>query len=732
MPPASDPASEPTGPPRPERRPSSRSHHEQVTDDPYAWLLDADDPATVAHLRAENAWTDHALAPLEPLRRAIFEEIRERTQENDFSVPVRDGDWWYHHRTEEGQSYPIFCRAADDGTGSGPLAGRDQEQVMLDLNVVAAAESAGTGPNPYLGLGVLDVSPDGHWLAYALDREGDERHQLRFRDLRTGDESVEAVEEVSDGFAWAADSATCWYTVPDDASRPHRILRHTVGTDPRHDVEVFREDDERFHLGVSASRSGRVVVVTAASAVTSESWLLDAEVPGASAQLVAARQQGVEYSVTHHRSGLLVTSNHGGAEDFALWRAPLEGMVVARREQWQAVIGHRCGTRLLGTEAFAEQVIVHGRTEGSTALWVLEPGSDTLRRLRVDEAATIGPGDNRAFDTSTYQFRYTSLNTPPTVVDVDLSTGVRTVRKQLPVLGGFEPADYRSERQWAVTETGTRVPLSLVWRPDRTDPTEPAPLVLYGYGAYELSMDPWFSISRLSLLDRGVVFAIAHVRGGGELGRGWYEDGKLGAKTNSFDDLVACARHLVETGRTAPDRLAIRGGSAGGLLVGAAANRAPELFRAVVAEVPFVDPLTTMLDPSLPLTVIEWEEWGNPLQDPDAHRWLAGYSPYENVPPPGPFPAVLATGGLNDPRVGFHEPAKWVAALRDHGHGTSAEDRPVLLRTELEAGHGGPTGRYDAWREEAEVLAFLLNAITPGFERSECEQLAGSPSAANE
>lgn len=697
--------SPPTAPPRPARRDEVRTHHGHEVVDPYAWLRDADDPATLLHLEAENAWTDHVTAPLGPLREEVFEEIRRRTQEDDTSVPVRDGAWWYHARTETGRSYAIQVRRADDGTGTTAVG---PEQIVLDPNdLVAEGE--------YLGLGVVDVSPDGNLLAYAVDRSGDERHDLRFRDLRTGEEHAETVPDVAYGFAWAADSSTCWYTLQDDQSRPNRVLRHRVGTDPALDVEVFREDDERFHVAVSGSRSQAVAVISADSAVTSESWLLDAHDPEAPAVVVAPREQDVEYSLAHHPTGLFIVSNHDGAEDFALWRAPLDGITTAPRGDWEPLLPHRPGTRLAGVEAFAAHLVVHGRTDGLTALWLLDPTSGDLRPFATDEpVGTIGPGANPSFDTATYQHTYQSLTTPPSVLDEDLATGARVLRKQLPVLDDFDPSRYRSAREWATAADGTEVPISLVWRPDAIPADGPAPCLLYGYGAYEASMDPWFSVARLSLLDRGVVFAIAHVRGGGELGRRWYEDGKFGAKGNSFTDFVACADHLISTGRTAADRLAARGGSAGGLLMGAVTNLAPDRFRAVVAEVPFVDPLTTMLDPTLPLTVIEWEEWGDPLHDAEAYGWLARYSPYENVAT-GEHPAILATAGLHDPRVGFHEPAKWVARLRDESTTANADGldgRPALLKVELGAGHGGPSGRYAAWRDEAFVLAFVLDAIT--------------------
>ena len=708
MPETPRPGSPATAPPRPDRRPIERTHHGRTVVDPYAWLADPDDPAVIAHLEAENAWTEAATAHLAARREELYDEIRRRTQETDLSVPARDGDWWYFQRTEEGRSYPVHCRTPDDGTHRAPVTDPAAEQVVLDLDALAV-------DGGYLGLGVLDVSPDGHLLAWAIDREGDERHRLRFRDLRTGEDLDEEIAEVAYGFAWAADSRTCWYVVQDEACRPHRVFRHVAGTDPTDDVEVFRDDDERFHLSVAPSRSGAVAVITAGSAITSESWLLDAHRPELAPEEVAAREDGVEYSLAHHPTGLLIVSNHGGAEDFALWRAPLDGIRTGPREAWEPVVAHRPGLRLLGVEAFRDHAVLHGREDGATAIWLLDPTSGERSAIEPDGAVgTLAPGANPSYDADTYRFSYQSLAVPPSVVELDLATGAHQVLKQLPVLDGFDASRYETAREWATAPDGTRVPISLVWRPDAVPATGPAPCVLYGYGAYEASMDPWFSIARLSLLDQGVVFAVAHVRGGGELGRRWYEDGKFGAKANTFTDFVACGRHLVATGRTAPEVLAARGGSAGGLLVGAVTNLAPDLFRAVIGEVPFVDPLATMLDPSLPLTVIEWEEWGDPLHDASAYDWIAGYSPIDHVADraAGPYPSVLATAGLNDPRVGFHQPTKWVATLRDHGHGDGADPtRPVLLKVDLGAGHGGASGRYDAWRDEAFVLAFLLDQL---------------------
>jgi len=669
-------------------RPFSRTFHGRTVEDPFAWLIDPDDPETIPHLEAENAWTRARTAGQEALRSEIFDEIKRRTKETDMSVPVRDGNWWYLTRTEEGKAYPIHCR--HDGI---PL----NEQIVIDPNEIAE-------DGEYLSLGILDVSPDGNWLAYGIDRSGDERHVLRFRDLRTGLDAEDTIEDVSYGFAWAHDSQTCWYTTIDDAERPHEVWRHKVNFPESADERVFSEPDERFHVTVGASRSGDIAVISTSSAVTDENWLLDAHNPLLPPQVVAPRAQGIEYSVAHRPGELFITSNHG-AEDFALWRADLSGLTTPPPTEWELVVAQQSGRRINGVETFATHVIVHGRENGSTAIWVLDPATKQLQPFPMDdEVGTLSPSANPSFDATEYRFGYESLGTPPSLIEQTIATGERVVLKQMPVLDGFDPSAYRTARQWATAPDGTRVPISLVWRPERQQPDAPNPCLLYGYGAYEVSMDPWFSIARLSLLDRGFTFAIAHIRGGGELGRAWYENGKFGLKKNSFSDFVACAKHLCDQQITSPELLAARGGSAGGLLMGASTNLDPSAFRAVVAEVPFVDPLNTMLDPTLPLTVIEREEWGDPLNDPQAYEWLEAYSPYENVRA-GSYPAILATAGLSDPRVGFHEPAKWVAKLRELGH------KDVLVKVEMGAGHGGPSGRYDTWRDEAFVLAWIVTEL---------------------
>lgn len=686
-------------PPVAERRPATRTRHGVTDPDDLGWMRDHADPALLPLLEAEDAHADAVLAPLAPLVDAIEAEIRERTQEDDLSVPHRKGAWWYQTRTVEGRSYAIHERRPDDGTGTAPVADAEPT-VILDENALAEG-------HPYLSLGVADVSPDGWLLAYAVDHDGSEQHTLRIRDLRTGEDLPVAIGNVSYGFAWAADSGGFVYTTLDAAQRPWRVHSHFLGADPAgaDDALLLEEPDDRFWVGVGASRSGDLIVVDVGSAITSELHLIDAHAVADGARLAIPRRQGVEVQAAHHGDWLYIVSNDD-ALDFALWRAPL---AAPDRSRWEPVIPHSAGTRIVGVEAFASYLVVHLRTGGRAALRILPVDDLTAARDLTfpDAGYSLGGGANEEWDTTRYRFSYQSLTTPGTLFEEDLATGERVQLKQTPVLGDFDPARYRTEQVWATAEDGTRVPVSLACRAD-VEPDGTAPLVLYGYGAYEISMDPWFSIPRLSLLDRGVVFAIAHVRGGGEMGRSWYEDGKLLAKPHSFSDLVAAADHLAEVGWAAPDRIAIRGGSAGGLLVGAATNLAPTRFRAVVAEVPFVDALQTILDPDAPLTATEWEEWGNPITDPEVFATMRAYSPTENVGT-GPYPIVLATGGLNDPRVGVHEPAIWVQRLRERTE--ASPDRPVVFRVELGAGHGGPSGRYDAWRREAETLAFLLAAL---------------------
>jgi oligopeptidase B len=680
--------------------------------DPWFWLRERDDPEVIAYLEQENTYTRDALAHLASLRGELYDEIVGRVQETDTTAPIRRGGYEYFTRTLQGLQYGVHCRRpAIAGPLPDPLAAPgspDGELVVLDENALAAGHD-------YFAVGDLAVDPGQAVAAYSTDTSGGERYDLRFRALPDGEGPVDpelddVVPDVYYGVAWANDGVTILYTRPDEAMRPWQIWRHTLGTPPDDDRLVFQEDDDRFYVSVGRSRSGRFLMITSASKVTTEIWLVDADDPTAPPAVVEPREQGHEYHVEHHAGPvgdrLYVLTNADGAENFALAVTPVGS---PGRASWTTVLPERDDTRLDDVDAFAGFLVVSERADAVERLRVLTLGDDGAVAgdhviAMPDEVYSAWLGGNPEYDVDAVRYQYTSLVMPASAYDYDPATRIARLVKRQPV-PGYDPERYESRRAWATAPDGTQIPISIVYRRElRTD--LPGPMLLYGYGSYEVSIDPTFSASRVSLLDRGVAFAIAHVRGGGELGRHWYDDGKLLHKMNTFTDFVACADHLVAEGWTSPDRLAARGGSAGGLLMGAVANLRPDLFHAVVAEVPFVDCLTTILDETLPLTITEWEEWGDPVHDPAVYELMKSYSPYDNVTAKA-YPAMLVTGGLNDPRVQYWEPAKWVAKLR----ATKTDRRLLVLKMEMGAGHSGPSGRYDAWRDEAFVLAFLLDQL---------------------
>ncbi|WP_157254308.1 S9 family peptidase [Nonomuraea typhae] len=676
-------------PPTAKKVPTERSHHGDTVIDEYAWLADKEDPDTISYLEAENAYLKEQTAHLGELQEQIFQEIKGRTQETDLSVPSRKGAWWYFTRTEEGKQYAVSCRVPATGDTPPEIEpGKvlDHEQVLLDGNELA-------GDSPFFSVGTSSVSPDGTMLAYSTDYKGAERFTLHFKNLETGETLPDTIEDIFYGGAWSADGSTFFYTRVDDAWRPHQVYRHTLGTED--DVLVYEESDERFWVGIGLTRSERYLVLGAGSKITSEVRLLDAAAPAGEFRLVRPRETGVEYGVEHAGDFFYVLHNKD-AENFELATAPLDDPGT-----WTPLIAHREDTRLLEIDAFAGHSVVHFRRDGQTGLRVLPKDAEPYQIDFPEPIYDVGPAGNPEFETGRLRLAYTSMITPPSVYDYDLAIHELILLKQRPVLGGYDPEDYEQVREWATAGDGTRVPISIV---KRKDAAKPAPTVLYGYGSYETSIDPSFSVARLSLLDRGFVFAIAHVRGGGEMGRRWYEDGKMTRKKNTFTDFVAAAGHMKEAGWSS--RLIARGGSAGGLLMGAVANLAPERFAGVVAEVPFVDALNSILDPSLPLTVIEWDEWGDPLHNADVYAYMKSYTPYENVDG-RTYPPILAITSLNDTRVLYHEPAKWIARLR-----ATAAGGPFLLKTEMGAGHGGRSGRYDAWREEAFALSWIIERGT--------------------
>jgi oligopeptidase B len=682
-----------SAPPQPPRRPQRLVAHGDERLDEWYGLREADD-AVIAYLRAENEYTETQLAHTARLREQIFGEIVARVEETDTSAAVPYGPFEYYDRTVEGLQYAIGCRRPRGGGA---------EQIVLDENALAAGHE-------YFSLGQAAVTRDHRLIAYTVDFTGDERYTLRVRDLDTGNDLAIEIPNVYYGLSWYDDCRTLLYTRPDDALRPYQVRRHVLGTDPADDVVVFEEPDDRFFVSTSRARSGAVLVFGSESKLTSEWWFVPANDPAAAPRVIAAREDGHEYHVEHQHTAsgtdrFLIVSNGNGARNFALHSAPADD---PQRAHWETLVAARTDTRLETVTAFSRFIVCSERRDGLPRLRVLSvDGGEPYEITFPDPVYTAWVGENADYDTDILRYGYSSLVQPLSDFDEDLATHTSALVKQQPVRGGYDADRFVTSRLWAQAGDGTAIPISVVHRRDvALDGTAPA--LLYGYGAYETSLDPVFRITRLPLLERGFVFAVAHVRGGGELGREWYEGGRLENKHNTFSDFIACAEHLVRAGYTSPERLVARGGSAGGLLMGAVVNMRPDLFHAIVAQVPFVDVLTTMQDESLPLTVTEWEEWGNPA-DPEMYRRMREYSPYDNVAPRA-YPRMLVTTGLHDSAVQFWEPVKWTARLR--ASTTSAD--PILLKTELDAGHHGPSGRYDAWREEAFVLAFVLDAVGIG------------------
>ena len=689
-------------PPVAKRVESRREFHGDVFVDPYEWLRDKSSPEVIGYLEAENDYADETTAHLEPLRQRIFDEIKARTKETDLSVPIRRGDWWYYARSFEGKQYGVQCRCpvADPTDWNPPVLEEDTEipgeQVLLDENIEAEGHD-------FFALGAASVSLDGNVLAYSVDVVGDERYTLRFRDLRTGEQYPDEIVGIGAGATWATDNRTVYYITLDAAWRPEAVWRHRLASGLPAE-KVYHEADERFWLAVGRTRSNAYMLIVSASAITSEVRYADAADPHADFVTVLPRRDGVEYSVEHAvidgQNRFLILHNDG-AVNFTLVEAPVEDPAAQR-----TLIGHRDDVRLDAVDAFVGHLVVsyRGAALPRIQLWPID-GADYGRPEEISfdsELMSTGVGANPNWDSPKLRIGAGSFVTPVQIYDLDLRTGERTLLREQPVLGDYRREEYVERRDWAYAADGVRIPVSIV---HRANIELPAPALVYGYGAYEMCEDPRFSIPRLSLLDRGMVFVIAHVRGGGELGRLWYEHGKLLEKKNTFTDFVAVANHLVESGLTRPEQLVALGGSAGGLLMGVLANMAPDLFAGILAQVPFVDPLTTILDPSLPLTVTEWDEWGNPLSDSDVYYYMKSYSPYENVAAQK-YPPILAMTSLNDTRVYYVEPAKWVAALRH----TKTDGNQVLLKTQMTAGHGGISGRYERWKEVAYQYAWLLAA----------------------
>lgn len=657
-----------------------------VRQDPYAWLNKRDDSRVIAYLEAENAYTEEMTAHTESFREQLYEEMRGRIQEEDTSVPVLHGPWLYYNRKEEGRAYPIYCRK--------PASGGD-EQVILDQNQIAE-------PHEFHDLGVFEVSPDHNLLAFSEDTTGREIYTLHIKDLAEDRVRHNELRGIYSA-VWANDNRTLLYTVLDETLRPYRVYRHTLGQDQAEDELILEESDDRFWVGLQRTRDDRYLLIWAESKLTTEIHLLSADNPHAPLEVFHPRETGLEYQVAHHGDLWYLLTNADGARNFKLMVVP-EGR-TADRSAWQTVIEESEDRYLVGLDTFRDHLVIRQRADAISDIRIrnLNSGKEHIITW-PEEAYSVYVSANPMFDTDTLRLHYSSLITPGSVYAYNMESRERNLLKQDEVGGGYDPDRYVVKRLSAPARDGETVPISLVMRKE-TPLDGTAPLLLYGYGSYGITISPGFGSTRFSLVDRGVVFAIAHVRGSSAKGRRWYDDGKFLKKKNTFTDFIDCAEYLVKSDYTAPERMTMMGGSAGGLLVGAVLNMRPDLFAGAVAAVPFVDVLTTMLDESIPLTVTEYEEWGNPNEE-DFYWYMKSYSPYDNVSHQA-YPPILITAGLNDPRVQYWEPAKWTAKLRTH----STSDSPILLKTNMGAGHMGASGRYGRLKETAFEYAFLLDVL---------------------
>jgi oligopeptidase B len=655
-------------------------HGYKLTDD-YFWLRQKSNPDVTAYLEAENGHTEDVMRPTKALQETLYKEMLGRIKQTDLTVPSRIGEYVYYSRTEEGKQYPYMCRKKGGMEGA--------EEILLDVNALAQGHK-------YLGVGAYAVSDDANWLAYSIDSTGYRQYTLHVKDLRSGQVSTERIERVT-SVAWATDNKTLIFATEDAVSkRRDKVFRHVVGT-PANDL-IFEEKDELFDVSVGRSLDKKVIFISSGAKTSSEYRYLEADAPAAAPALILARQPGHEYDVDHYNGEFYVTSNKG-AKNFKVVKAPLAD---PSEKNWKPFIAHKPGLRIGGLTFFANHLVVSEREGGLSYLRVIDMKTQQSHRIATDEADyALGFSGNPEFNTTTVRFTYQSMVTPSSVYDYDLNTRQRTLLKRMEVLGGYDPASYESRRIWAAARDGAKVPISIVYRKG-TKLDGSAPMLLYAYGSYGSSQNPTFSSARLSLLDRGVVYALAYIRGGGELGEEWREQGRMMQKMNTFTDFIDCADHLVKNKVTSSDRLVIQGGSAGGLLMGAVVNMRPDLFKASVAQVPFVDVINTMLDASLPLTTSEYIEWGNPNKKPE-FDYMMKYSPYDNIKAQR-YPALLVQVSLNDSQVPYWEGAKFVAKLRT----VKTDTNPLLLKTNMGAGHGGSSGRYDALRETAFTYSFML------------------------
>ena len=658
--------------------------HDRIDD--YYWLNQREDPETIAYLEAENAWFEQRTADQTELRETLFAEIKGRIKQDDQSVPYQLRGYEYQTKYDTGDQYPTYLRRKLDTKDA---------QTLLDVNELAK-------PHDFFKVGGLSVSDDNRYLAYGEDTLSRRIYTIRIKDLTTGHYLPDVIPNTTGGSVWSADGNYLFYSIKDEALRPYKIMRHELGTAPQDDVTVFEETDETFRAYVYRGKSRKFIVIGSAQTVSNEYRLLRADDPLGQPRMFQSRVRDLEYSIAHHGDRFYILTNLG-AKNFQLMSCPEE---ATDKENWTTVIGNRTDTLLENVDLFRDFLVLSERTAGLSRLRVIGLQSKADYYLDFsDEAYMAYTSQNPEFDSSTLRYGYQSMTTPASTYDVDMNTKETTLLKQQPVLGEFSPDDYTSERRFSESHDGTKVPLSIVYKNDTTrDGT--APLLLYAYGSYGHSLDPYFSVARLSLLDRGFIFVIAHIRGGEEMGRGWYEGGKLMHKKNTFTDFIDAGEWLVRNDYTNTDKLFAMGGSAGGLLMGAIINMRPDLWAGVVAQVPFVDVVTTMLDDSIPLTTGEYDEWGNP-NEKEAYDYILSYSPYDQVKPQE-YPNLLITTGLHDSQVQYWEPAKWIAKMR----ALRTNDKELVMYTNMEAGHGGASGRFDAIKEVARDYAWLLSLVS--------------------
>ncbi|WP_423819435.1 S9 family peptidase [Salinimicrobium sp. TIG7-5_MAKvit] len=673
--------------PRAKRIPVQLEKHGDVRIDDYFWLRERENPEVLDYLTRENDYNERMTAHTKQLQEDLFQEVKKRIKEDDSSVPYKLNGYWYVTRFEKGKDYPIYSRKKE--TLDAP------EEILFDVNEMAKGHD-------YYRLSGLSVSPNNKLISYAVDTVSRRKYTLYIKNLETGEVYPEKIKNTTGGATWANDNKTLFYARKDEETlRSNKIFKHRLGTKAKEDELVFFEEDETFHTYVYKSKSQRYIIIGSDSTLTSEYRFIAADDPHGELQIVQPRIRGVEYGIAHYRDSFYILTNKDGATNFKLMKAPVHNPGI---ENWEEVIPHREHVLLEDIDLFRDYLVVSERSDGLNKIHIRRwDGTDSYFLPFDNETYTAFTGTNPDFDTEILRYTYNSLTTPTQVVDFNMRTREKDVKKELEVLGGkFQKENYVSDRIWATAPDGAKIPMTLVHRKElKRDGKNP--VLQYAYGSYGSTIDPYFSNVRLSLLDRGFIFVIAHVRGGEYLGRQWYEDGKLLKKKNTFTDFIDCTRHLIEEKYTSAEHMYARGGSAGGLLMGAVANMAPQLYKGIIASVPFVDVVTTMLDESIPLTTGEYDEWGNP-NDAEYYTYMKSYSPYDNVTAQN-YPNMLVTTGLHDSQVQYWEPAKWVAKLRE----LKTDSNKLLFHTNMEAGHGGASGRFEALREVAEEYAFLLD-----------------------